>query len=86
MFHVIEIPSNANTIFAGRVVFTGSKIEAENEAASLHHKMQKEVAQAQAVANRIAYPGVAATHIAPSEYGVISENEWNAEFERRNNR
>lgn len=86
MYYVIEMPSNANTIFAGRVIESADSIEeAERKASYLHWQEAGEVKQRQRVSNEIAGTGIAATEIPAVEYGVISKINWDAEFQRRCN-
>lgn len=84
---VIEIPSNANTIFAGRIVGEYNSFSvAELIANDLHQPEMASVKRRQYIQNAIAGTGVAASEIASVEYGVISEEELDGEFERRCNR
>ena len=86
MYYVIEVPSNANTIYAGRVIESAeSVLSAEMLAQNLHWQEADDVKRRQKVSNEMAGTGIAATEIPAVEYGVISKTEWDAEFYRRCN-
>lgn len=86
-FLVIEVPSNANTMFAGRVIDSATtESQAEIIANQKTHIENRNVQARQWLAGYNNPTGVSATEIAAVQYAVISEDEWNAEFKRRSER